>query len=490
MNSEIYGVELFMQSKKPIGHLFDLTDESDPKERGKSKHQVDTGRKVKDRPKEDKHLWFLKVTDEDALYEVLAQEFFRLIIPNHPKTRFFKLEDGSYLVASKAVPGFETIQHIAQTRGPNFIYENIKSGKFKGLGMLLIVALFISENDLKAGNLGIANQHFVKIDGDECFVRYRKKEDEKKDFVISEKDISILPRIMNFLANNWLDSRMTGMQNPGKPQVFNEELRTPEFLKEVNEGILSILVLPDALLEQFVRSYVEKLGEKCVKIFLSYFIEMKQNLREEALKNKEFVEYLSSNQPQRFITDYIDQLKKFKTSGKNYLGDRCKNMEENVFNELNTLQTHISLAPVGPPLRQEFYEPEDEPVGQLPSQTEETVAKREISIPPELVNSSIPPDLIALIPKHLLFSKQNVPIPPPNIKEKALFEKTDKSEKSKQLEKRTKSKFKKENAKKENAIEGVEYELKRKRKLPEDNEQDSLKPVQNSKVVKKNYKKS
>lgn len=231
---------------------------------------------------------------KNALLEVVAQELFRLLMPAHPKTRLVLSEEEVW-VASKGIRNFHGLHPEELTK--------IKTGEYKGLGKAQIIALLVHEMDFKLGNVGVdADNNVIKIDGDWCFPEFKSNQEfgEKlKLSKITEKTIFQLPFLdcNVYFVDNWLD-----IIKGGKPTPLT--VLTPlisqltHFREEVNEGILSILLLPNILIGEFIKSYVS--DYTLAGSLTSYLCSRKENLLAAAVSNESFKSYIVSEKIHNF----------------------------------------------------------------------------------------------------------------------------------------------------------------------------------------------
>src|SRR5690606_25928625 len=116
-----------------------------------------------------KYIWYFKQAEDDekAYLEVIAQELFRLVISEQPKTRWVKTDKGKLkYVVSKEVPNYRKFTDI----DPYGLLNVIKSGYYRGLASIAVMAMFVDEIDLGNHNLGRnEDRQVIKIDGDRCF---------------------------------------------------------------------------------------------------------------------------------------------------------------------------------------------------------------------------------------------------------------------------------------------------------------------------------
>ena len=315
--------------------------------RAKFSHKIDLVRKKPGNipdgalPKKYHAMWYMKKIKNNnaAIRELVGQEFFRLLIPNHPKTRITNDGASPSYVLSKEVPSFQTLDEIPQT----IVKEHIQNHVYKGLGDVLVVSLLLNEIDLKFGNLGIDDQdHFIKIDGDWCFARLTEQF-KSHNFIINEKGLRDLPFLFESYAFNWLDIILADTLKTSK--IFDKDFSKDLYFRaEVNSTILRILILPDDLIKAFINSYIT--GEDAANIY-NEITQRKSALKEAALANKDFKEYVKSDPAKETFINYRNYLQNFKTTSKNHLViDNLKNRLEQKFESLRKEKNNLfSLFP-------------------------------------------------------------------------------------------------------------------------------------------------
>lgn len=227
--------------------------------------------------------------------EVLSSEFFRLILPYHPKVRSLKDNINNTLsIISKKSEGFKDQYELNST-------EKIKMAKgiYTGLGEILVMILFINETDAHPGNIGIdAKGRFIKIDGGWGFAH---TEDNEKYNPLTESMLNQLPHQPADFNGEWPES--SGMSS------------NPKFRREVNHGILRIITLSDTFLKVFVDSYIA--DSETNTLLYHELLLRKEALKSIALKNSSFMSYLQTGQCEVDYADHVNCLKQFKTTGKN-----------------------------------------------------------------------------------------------------------------------------------------------------------------------------
>lgn len=150
-----------------------------------------------------------------ARHELLAQEFFRLIIPHQPETFLAKDEPhNTYYVYSKEAEGYHALPE-----GEKSSFEN---GTITGFGQAILVSVFLQEVDLKNGNIGVdKDNRVIKIDGDQCLASILGVNNK---YDITPKVIAELPSPHDFYATNWLDMIRKGV--PTTDYVYNGQIHS------------------------------------------------------------------------------------------------------------------------------------------------------------------------------------------------------------------------------------------------------------------------
>ncbi|HSW71191.1 MAG TPA: hypothetical protein VLH77_04355 [Gammaproteobacteria bacterium] len=251
--------------------------------------------------------------------EIVSQELFRLFIPGHPKTRLLVGEENQAEgVISKEVEGCRALPPEGDFRDQAVrITWNaaLRSGDIRGLGEIMVIALLLNEIDLRTGNLLLNHlNQIIKIDGDWCFAKLKEKILAGSNFQITENEIASLPFPGNYAANNWIGIIFNG-KNAVSP--WDPDLSTNPFIRaEVNYALLKVLILPNLLFVRFIQHYARA---ECIEIFNELMLR-KSQLSKAALKNNDFHIYLNdSEQVQKGLLAYLEYLKTFKMTGKNFI---------------------------------------------------------------------------------------------------------------------------------------------------------------------------
>lgn len=254
----------------------------------------------------------------EAHIEVLAQEFFRLIIPHQNQTRH--LHDPAlktHFILSEEVSGYREL--------PENQPDNFSNGTFQGLGQILFLSMFLQEIDFKNGNIGLDNQNrVIKIDGDWCFAEERCKEIEIEKrkafgkaltepckFDITADNIASLPLPKGFYSYNWLDLVLQGTKHP-KSNIINPFtlMHSEQFRAEVNQAILKICLLPNAFTALFVDNYIEAGGQK----YIDLLKRRRSALIAAAYQLPSFATYLHSAQAEQDMQQLQNHLATFKVN--------------------------------------------------------------------------------------------------------------------------------------------------------------------------------
>ncbi|WP_133130269.1 TMEM198/TM7SF3 family protein [Legionella yabuuchiae] len=251
--------------------------------RGKFRHKIQRGR-----IQSTNKIFISKEMESPAVarQEVLAQEFFRLLLPTQPETRLAHHPVlGTYYVLSEEVPNYCSL--------PNTPDEFTRGG-YLGLGQIMLGSLFLQEIDLKNGNIGLSGNQVVKIDGDWCFASIREPSfySNKPNQTITANMIAKLP-YPTFYVFNWLDIQIQNVAYPTSTIINPATLCNASLFRlEVNQAMLKILLLPDAYLEKFVEAFIPVGGIR----FINFLKQRRKELELSALQNESFRAYLSSMQ--------------------------------------------------------------------------------------------------------------------------------------------------------------------------------------------------
>jgi hypothetical protein len=249
--------------------------------------------------------WIKKEMPDPAVarIEVLAQEFFRLIIPHQGETRLLQDKNtGVHYILSEEVQGYRDL--------PLGEAHNFANGRYTGLGQALVGAMFLQEIDLKNGNIGLdAQGRVAKIDGDWCFAQGRYGDDSS--YNITPEAIAQLPYPKDFYAFNWLDLISQDTARSTSNIVAPSLSSSPQFRAEVNQALLMITLLPDNFIEHFVDAYMPAGGERYVDLIKS----RRGQLLASALQNTSFVDYLHSEAALEDYDNLIAHMNSFQANG-------------------------------------------------------------------------------------------------------------------------------------------------------------------------------
>lgn len=277
-----------------------------------------------------KSRWFVKCAEEaydKGTSELIGQEFARFILPSQPKTRLAVNENGEYFILSKEVPEFRSFYE----KEPAFstTKEKLENRTYFGLGEVLIVALVITEADLRTANIGVNDKgQVVKIDGDNCFAGLDPFY-AGRSFIITEEILRNLPFIdKSQYQGEWLD--------PCISDVVSKELgSTPSFRHEIDSTILKIILLPESLIREFVLAY--NLESSRSEALIGELLTRQQALQFAALTNESFLNYLVSDQIDEDLSTQIQYWSTFTTTGKNIVFSQ--EHENEIFNNRRVLQS-------------------------------------------------------------------------------------------------------------------------------------------------------
>ncbi len=212
-------------------------------------------------------IWIYKTfySKERARFELLCQEFYRLIIPSQPQTIIgHDKKNHSHAILSAKISGFKPLPYH---EAPLFA-----NGTHHGLGQILVTSIFIHEIDLNLNNIGLdKNNRVVKIDGDWSAAGLIEPNLlQGITTTITPDLIEHLPFIDHYYCYNWLDI-IQEKKNFGSSSMVDADLsKSPSFRKEINQTILALLLIPEFYIHAFVSHYLPNyLRHQTIEAFLS-----------------------------------------------------------------------------------------------------------------------------------------------------------------------------------------------------------------------------
>jgi hypothetical protein len=282
-----------------------------------------------------------------AMREVIAQEFSRLILPYHPKTRLAKKTDeGQVWVLSEEIEGSVPLERV----DPKLLREGLLAGTVTGLGNALAVNLAKKETDAKLGNIMVTPKGKIfGIDGDWSFSDLTDPTQFDKKLKITEKDIANLPFVNDYKPYHWLDIIQQGKINPDYlntqgEKIFTAELRdAPQFRQEINETMLKMLILPLSVIQRFVGSYMRDPDE--INLLSDHINDQLVDMRKAALTNESFKAFMDTPAARKCLTECVGDYVDFIPMKKQFL------LPDNSNKYIKEMYTHYqSLLPAKPKL--------------------------------------------------------------------------------------------------------------------------------------------
>lgn len=249
--------------------------------------------------------WFCKAVQDPvrARYEILSQELYRLINSKQPETYLAKDHiTNQYYILSEEVLGFQFIPTNKKIR--------LTKGIYSGLGRILVLSVFLHEIDLNLGNLGInADNEIIEVDGDWRFAALIRPDlFADKPSAITPELLKNFPKLTGYFAYNWLDICHKGGEHREDSDLFAEELSTaPNFRFEIHQTILLILLLSPAYLQKMVEFYLPENTSEILEFLLSRQAQLKNS----AIQDLAFVEFIYSIQANVIGCNYMQQLLNF-----------------------------------------------------------------------------------------------------------------------------------------------------------------------------------
>ncbi len=285
---------------------------------------------------EEKHLWI--ASKELPSYKNLKQ----YLIEKHPSSLSCQQLLGAYMEAvwfefEISMPEIEekemealrkkealTLREEAKRRCRERLLEEDRRGlkveinwrRCRGLGHTVLMAAFLNEADVKLDNLGRDQNGYLIMHDFGWSLPYLRSQEKK----ITEAVIANLPEPPESV-HNWLSMVANGKSYHMTPSFCElAKLKSqPGFRREINESMLNILVLPDALIVEFFKYYTDKLDEAFGEVIYNKILQKKQELREAALANPSFQAYLMSDAAVLQFHQHQEYVNEFCLTGKDRL---------------------------------------------------------------------------------------------------------------------------------------------------------------------------
>lgn len=260
--------------------------------------------------------WYQKqfTVSTSPQFEACAQEIMRVMRASRVKTRVVHSNGIANAVVSKEVPGGASLSQsdlFKDELNEALLFDVPYAGlpKYTGLGELMVLALFLNENDLQEGNVYVdRDNRLEKIDGNQSFWRLLTKESDFP-FQITTEVLESLPERGHYAAFQWLDVG----------EWFDAHIdpqRMGGFYDEVNTMLLKILLMPEELLIRIAQHHVAM--PRTIDCVLELF-HRKNQLERAAWLHMGFQELMYSERALQVKTQFIEQLKGFKLTGKHLL---------------------------------------------------------------------------------------------------------------------------------------------------------------------------
>ena len=213
----------------------------------------------------------------------MAQDFYRLAIESHPKTRIIQ-EEGDTYILSERIDNF-----VELPRDSKNLFSN---GVITGLGEVLLLGLFLCDMNLNERYIGLnRKREVIKLHGRNCF--------DAKGHHINLLDIETLPFLESLKADQWLDVH-EGLSN------------APQFRLEVNRTILTLCLLTEEFIFCFFKAYAPDILRTDPAIL--FVIQRQKELISAALRNRSFRDYLLQERVKYQVSERIKSLLSFRTS--------------------------------------------------------------------------------------------------------------------------------------------------------------------------------
>lgn len=264
----------------------------------------------------DHKLWVCKTIGsinqtniDSAENETIAQEWFRLFLPTHPKTRYWQSKTAIYVISEK-IEGFVSLQHARVTWPPEDFKAKLND-VLQDFAEILIISLWLNEIDLNEGNLGFDKDcNIIKIDGGGCFAAYYYRS-KIRCHELNEKDLDDLLQLHLYSPFNWPFTRERGKKIS---RDLEEIAAHPSFKAGVYRGLAKVVITPNEWIQTFINEYHHP--DNPTYIAYNILVKRRDMLLNAALKLLAFQEYRQSRLYQQDINTYLLQLQQFISIGK------------------------------------------------------------------------------------------------------------------------------------------------------------------------------
>lgn len=347
---------------------------------------------LQDNPDKQKYKndWYLKTEDDPyrVFLEVIALEVLRLLQPvTQPKARIVSDEDMNIYIATKGVNFIPLAIYLGAKK--DAFTKDFETQHIENFGSMMAYLLFLNEIDAKLNDIGLIplpedkdKYHFVRLDCGCSFHRLLQEEGyflteaqvaakrgSAKDTQpesqterklnhdqnnITKNTIKNLPFCVDYYAYNWFDDICQETINDS--HLFNKNLINNDvFKQDVFQGILSIIMLSNRLIEHMIYYYAmhyipnifvgksqEDIREMTDEV-VNELIMRKQQFIDAMKDNQEFCSYLASKEARKHIVSRIEELNEFILLGKDKLLDRLVEGEENFNVELQRIEKEFNV---------------------------------------------------------------------------------------------------------------------------------------------------
>lgn len=246
-------------------------------------------------------------SENEARFEQLGQELFRLAIPHQPKTQIARGKGYSsnrpyYLLSEK----IDNLRPLSSHYSKSLFTSEAETD----LGRILMSAIILHELDLQDEHIGFnSSNRLVKIDGDFTLAALaHPKITRGLTTEITTTLINNLPFIQHYYVYNWLDI-VQMKKNYNLSHIISPTIsESPHFRQGINQAILCFLLLSPNYLKQFISLYMP---EDMVKEIYPSFLKRQETLRAAAMSSDSFLEYLTSSDAEKNMHEHLLHIKNF-----------------------------------------------------------------------------------------------------------------------------------------------------------------------------------
>ena len=279
--------------------------------------------------------------DVNARNECYVQELLRLLIPRQPKTYLAFQKQSSQQQAiglfSEEVRGFRSYYSLSMHSFPERLLFSAK-----GLGEITMGMLIVAECDGKmAGNVGIANNSAIKLDGGEAMLSVCPNINDKYPVISADLDnLPLAPHYARKRQCNWLNQSDEGHCLLSINSVLKLLSYSSNIHREKNTILLRFLLLSPTNLVRFTDDYFHDLHKNHVR---DNIIKRQSGIEHAAINNVGFCKFLLTKEAHQDAGTFLQYLQSFQQDNEHPFSVFNQESDEFIQRKLTTLKSKASM---------------------------------------------------------------------------------------------------------------------------------------------------